>query len=105
MGKQVSHSGKKQFGAYQTQNRYASNKRRKLEKHLKLYPGDKGAQKVLETGIKEGFSYKRKSPNSPVWGKSDKKLLQLMHSIDGITGKEFLARKKDSLRVHRKDVE
>lgn len=105
MGKQISHAGKKQFGAYKAQNRFASNKRRKLEKHMKLFPNDKKTEAVLTDGIKNGFSYKRKSPISPIWGKGDKKLLALIHSIDGTSGKEFLTNKKDRLRVHRKDVE
>lgn len=104
MGKKVSWAGKKQFAMYKNENRFAKNKRRKLEKHVKLYPDDLKAKKVLEEGIKEGFSYKRKTPKSSVWSKSDKHIVQLMHSVDGTTGKQFLDLKRDRLRVQRKDL-
>jgi len=105
MSKQVSWAGKKQFGIYKTENRFARNKLRKLKKHMKQFPNDTIAAAVLAAGEKAGFSYRRKTPIAPIWSKSDKAMLQLMHSIDGLTGKEYLDRKRDRLRVQRKDVE
>ena len=105
MSKQKSWAGKKQFGVYKTENRFASNKLRKLKRHMKNYPADKKADAVLQAGIKNGFSYTRKEPMAPIWSKSDKKMLELMHSIDGTTGKKFLDLKRERLRVHRKEQE
>jgi hypothetical protein len=105
MSKQVSWAGKKQFGIYKNENRFARNKLRKLTRHMKQFPNDKVTAAVLETGIKHGFVYKRKEPIAPCWSKSDKAMLGLMHSIDGITGKEYLENKRNRLRIQRKEVE
>ena len=56
--KKRSYKGKKQFGTYESMGRYAKNKRAKIERHLKLHPGDPQAVKAL----KSIDAYSRKAP-------------------------------------------
>jgi len=45
--KKKSYRGKKQYGVYESQGKYAKNKRAKLERHLKKYPNDAQAKRAL----------------------------------------------------------
>ncbi len=62
-------SKKNQYSAYQSQGRYAKNKQRKLERHLKFYPNDSQAREALNN-IQ---SYRRKAPINKIWSKEQKK--------------------------------
>ena len=58
MGKKSQFKGKKQYAHYESQGRYAKNKKAKLLRHLKSNPDDKAAKKALEN-IQ---AYSRKKP-------------------------------------------
>lgn len=62
-------SKKNQHSVYQSQGRYAKNKQRKLERHLKYYPNDSQAKEALNN-IQ---SYRRKAPINKIWSKEKKK--------------------------------
>lgn len=58
--KKRSYAGKKQYGMYQVEGRYAKNKKAKLERHLKKFPNDAKALAALKC-IKE---YSRKKSHT-----------------------------------------
>lgn len=62
--KKLSYKGKKQYPHYKNEGRFAKNKKRKLERHLKKHPNDAVAKKVLEKG---GFEYNRPVPKVRKW--------------------------------------
>lgn len=49
---------------YKASNKFAANKKKKLERHLKKYPNDAQAAKVLKAGK---FDWKRCTPKAKVW--------------------------------------
>ena len=65
-----------QHAAYKTQSRYSTNKRRKLQRHLKENPNDKCAAKAIE----HIALYKRKAPKTVAWLKSDKRVTNLFRA-------------------------
>lgn len=88
MGKKVSKAGKGTFARYRSTNAYATNKRRKLERHLKAFPTDKTAEKCLKVGLEHGFKYKRETPKTKQWTKTDKRAVQMWTEL-GHTGTEY----------------
>ena len=85
----TSKSGKGTYAAYRSGGHYAKNKLKKMERHLKKYPNDKIAEKCLETGLKTGFAYKRKTPNTPTWSHTDKHHAEVWASL-GHNGNKYL---------------
>lgn len=99
MGKKVSKAGKGTYARYRSSNTYARNKQRKLERHLKSFPEDSVAKKCLESGLKGGFSWKRRTPQTKQWSKPDKYQAQLWTSL-GYSGKKYI----DFIRALKKKV-
>jgi len=58
----VTAAQKERYSAYRFERRYAKNKARKLERHLKQFPSDGQAQAAL----KDIVTYSRKKPYSKV---------------------------------------
>lgn len=85
----TSKSGKGTYAAYRNGGHYAKNKLKKLERHLKKYPDDKIAQACLDTGLKVGFAYKRKTTNTPFWSHTDKHHAEVWASL-GHHGQKYL---------------
>ncbi len=57
-------SDKEQYSAYKTQARYAKNKRKKLERHIKKFPNDEAAKAALKA---VSSTPSRKAPKAKVW--------------------------------------
>ena len=85
-------SSKEQYAAYKTQGRYTKNKRKKLEKHIKLHPND--AQTAAAFG-KISESSIRKTPNSYVWGKRQQAYAEQLASL-GYNGMAALGGKEEA---------
>jgi len=85
----TSHAGKGTYARYRSGNVYAKNKLLKLERHLKKFPEDKIAETCLNNGLKIGFSYKRKTTNTPFWSHTDKHFAELWASL-GHHGDKYL---------------
>jgi ribosomal protein S15P/S13E len=82
---------------------YIRNRERKLLRHLKEFPNDKTAMTALDSGSYK--SYRRKTPKSQMWSKTDIAAVQL-YIAAGRTGKDYLAdkmkAKKAPVNVSRK---
>lgn len=101
--KVVSLKGKKWFAAYRNLNKFAKNKKQKLEKYTLANPNDKVAANCLENGIKYGFDWKRKTPKNPVWSHTDKYHSGLWGSL-GYNGKKFIEHLKKLKRGPVKSI-
>ena len=77
---------------------YIRNRERKLLKHLKEFPNDKVAMTAFDSGSYR--SYRRKTPKTQAWSKSDIAAVQL-YIAAGRTGKDFLA---DKIRAKKAPV-
>lgn len=86
-----------QFGAYKAANRYAVNKRTKLERHMKNFPNDEVAQAAL-AALSSTSPPKRGTPKSRVWSAAARDLAQ-MFALVGINGHHALENPKISARI------
>ena len=71
--KQRSDSDRNHFKSYKTNNVFAKNKKKKLERHLKEHPEDDTAKEALKN-IPE---YRRKTPKQKVWTAETRYMAQL----------------------------
>lgn len=74
--------------AYKTANRQASNRKRKLEKQLKLQPNNKNIPIALKSIV-----YRRKKPVNPIWSHSLIHIAKLFKEFGGKFDKSYLAEK------------
>lgn len=65
MGKKASHKGKGQLLKYKSLGRFYTNKKRKLERHVKEHPEDHTALKSLKESSKHHWV--RKKPDNRIW--------------------------------------
>jgi hypothetical protein len=96
--KKISKKGKGSYAKYRVTNTFSKNKKCKLLRHLKLFDKDEVAKRCLETGLKQGFEWKRKIPRTPIWNHVDKKHAELWKSL-GHSGKDFLEHSKRSKKL------
>lgn len=64
MAIKTSKSAESYYAKYKTGNLYAKNRKAKLERQLKLQPGN---TKQLELALKNVSNYRRKTPTNPTW--------------------------------------
>jgi len=96
--KRNSERQKQHYKQYESFNKWAINKKRKIERHLKSCPNDKCASNALE----RGFVYSRKQPKAKVWSHSDKATATLFGEF-GRSGHEVIEMKKAKKARDRKD--
>lgn len=84
-------SKKNQRAAYKSQMRYVTNKKKKLERHLKKFPDDAQAQEALKNVSESSI---RKTPNSYVWKSQQMKYAQQLASL-GYNGHAALGGKDE----------
>ena len=92
--KSKSQSRKNQYARYKSDNRYAKNKRAKLERHLKKFPDDEQAK----AAIAKIDGPKRKTPNSEMWSSQKREVARLFKKA-GINGHHALENDKISARI------
>lgn len=79
MAKTSSKSKTSYYSQYKTSSRWASNRKRKLERQLKLQPGNEQQIKAAIGRI----SYRRGTPKNPVWSHSARRIAGLFKSFTG----------------------
>lgn len=57
--KKLSQKGKGTYAVYKAKDQYTKNRKRRLERHLKAYPGDEAAQAALKN-----IEYRRYTPKT-----------------------------------------
>jgi hypothetical protein len=98
MGKlKASTSDKEQYGAYKATDRWATNKRRKLERHLRKLPNDEVAKKALAQ-IATNPNPNRKTPQSSVWTPRFINVAKMFASV-GINGHHALMSDRVSQKI------
>lgn len=65
--------------AYKSSSRWASNRKRKLERQLKLQPGNEAQIKTAIGNI----SYRRCTPKTPQWSSGNRRVAQLFKYFGG----------------------
>lgn len=90
-----SQSRKNQYAQYKQRNSYSSNKKMKLERHLKKYPNDEKAAEALKNISSDP---KRKTPRSKMWSAQSRQVAQMFASV-GINGNHALGNEKLSARI------
>lgn len=94
--KQQGASVKEQYGAYAQKGRWAQNKKRKLERHLKKYPNDEQAKKALGN---VGGAPTRKPPQAKLWKSPQIVMAELFASV-GINGHHALGSDRISAKIN-----
>lgn len=74
--KRTSNSDKEAYARYERESRWAVNRRRKLNRHLKKQPNDTVAAKALDN-----ISYRRRKPTTRLWRGTRKAEAQLLASF------------------------
>lgn len=78
MAKTRGPSAKAYYAAYKAQNKYASNRKRKLLKAQKEQPNNEQITNALKN-----ITYRRKTPGTSMWSHSDKREAQLIKYVVG----------------------
>lgn len=78
MAKTRGPSAKAYYAAYKSQNKYATNKRKKLERTLKAQPNNEQVVIALKN-----IKYKRKTPGSPTWSHTKKATAAMFKQVVG----------------------
>lgn len=79
MAKTTSKSKTAYYSQYKSSSRWAANRKRKLEKQLKLQPGN---EQQIKTAL-GNISYRRRTPNARVWAHSARKMAQVFKYFSG----------------------
>lgn len=79
MAKTSSKSKTAYYSQYKTSSRWAANRKRKLERQLKLQPGNEEQLKAAIGNI----SYRRGTPKNPMWSHSARRTAQLFKLFTG----------------------
>lgn len=79
MAKTVSKSKQAYYTVYKNTSRWAANRKRKLERQLKLQPGNEEQIKKAIGNI----SYRRATPKGRVWAHSHRRVAQLFKQFAG----------------------
>lgn len=78
MAKKRGPSSKAYYASYKSQNRYATNKRKKLERTLKAQPNNEQVKEALKN-----ISYRRSAPNTSMWSSGKRKTAKLFKEFTG----------------------
>lgn len=79
MAKTSSKSKTAYYSQYKTASRWAANRKRKLERQLKLQPGN--TEQI--TKAIGNISYRRGTPKNPVWSHSNRRIAVLFKYFSG----------------------
>lgn len=87
MAKTTSKSKTSYYSQYKTNSRWASNRKKKLERQLKLQPGNAEQIKAAIGNI----SYRRATPKSSVWSHGNRRIAQLFKEFAGYAPVELFS--------------
>lgn len=79
MAKTISKSKQAYYTQYKNTSRWAANRKRKLERQLKLQPGNEDQIKAAIGNV----SYRRATPKGRVWAHSHRRIAQLFKEFAG----------------------
>jgi hypothetical protein len=79
MANKTSKSNEGYFAKYKTSNKEAGNRLKKLERQLKLQPGN---EKQIALAIKN-IAHRRKTPVTPQWSATSRRIAQLTKEFTG----------------------
>ena len=77
-GKTSSKSDQNYWSRYQTNKIWETNRKRKLNRHLKNHSNDKCAEQALAS-----IKYRRKTPKAPIWTSGNIKIAKLFKQFAG----------------------
>lgn len=83
-GKTSSKSDQNYWSRYKSNKVWETNRKRKLNRHLKKHPGDQVAEKAL-TNIK----YRRKTPKDPQWTPGNIHIAKLFKDFAGFVNRDM----------------
>lgn len=84
--KSRSKTAEQYFSQYKTSKRWETNRKRKLAKVLKEQPTNQQVKDAMS-----GMVYRRKTPNTPQWSASAKRIAQMYKSIAGYFHRDILS--------------
>ena len=98
MAKNTSKSKQAQYTQYQSNSKWASNRKRKLERQLKLQPNNSEQIKLAISNI----SYRRKTPKIQAWSHSNIRMAMLFKLFTGKASPELFSsnQKTQSAALH-----
>ena len=79
MANKTSKSNEGYFAKYKTSNKEASNRKRKLERQLKLQPSNE--KQILAAIV--NIHHRRHTPKAPFWSHTSKHIAQMMKHFTG----------------------
>lgn len=89
MAKTASKSKTAYLSAYKANNRWATNRRKKLERQLKLQPNNMQVKAALDA--LGGQKYRRKTPTTPVWSSGNIRIAKLFKEFVGHVHKDLFS--------------
>lgn len=87
MAKTTSKSKTNHYSTYKSSSRWAANRKRKLERQLKLQPGNAEQIKRAIASI----MYRRKTPKNTVWSHGNRRIAQLFKLFAGYAPQELFS--------------
>lgn len=84
--KKTGNSKEAQGNNYKTTKRWESNRRTKLERHLKRFPNDEVAKSALNNIV-----YRRKNPTTPFWSHTMIRTAMLFKKFKGAFDKDVFS--------------
>jgi len=89
-----SKSAENQAALYKSSKRWESNRRKKLERQLKLQPNNEQVKKALSN-----IYYRRKTPTVREWNSSTRQLAKIIKLFTGRFDRDILSSNKDVASV------
>jgi hypothetical protein len=83
-GKTSSKSDTNYYSRYQSNKVWETNRKRKLNRHIKTHPGDECAKRALGA-----IKYRRKTPKDPQWTPGKIKVAMLFKEFAGHVNKDI----------------
>jgi len=83
-------SAENQSATYKTQKRWESNRRKKLERQLKLQPNNEQVKKAMSN-----IYYRRKTPKVREWSASTIRMAKIVKLFTGRFDRDILSSNKD----------
>ena len=83
-GKTSSKSDQNYWSRYKSNKVWETNRKRKLNRHLKKHPGDQVAEKALAN-----IKYRRKTPKDPQWTPGNIHIAKLFKDFAGFVNRDM----------------
>ena len=83
-------SAENQAATYKTQKRWESNRRKKLERQLKIQPNNEQVKKAMSN-----IYYRRKTPVVPQWSSTTRQMAKIIKLFTGRFDRDILSSNKD----------